>query len=224
MKHILLAISLILAALLSGPAHAQKQPVQLVGLELGMSPDEALSILEGAGYVPFEDPYKRPNFDDQFSPTYDVIIDETRRLGKFDSSALASVEGTVLAKALRVKEDTHESVELAFLGFESGQKLVNVVYKNQSPELAFEVLRERVISRYGKPDGESTWPVELVWNIGTLDVDGIPARDSLKFRNSGGSSWIERSLFLNRWLDTQAYKKRIEDLADAKKTPSETTF
>jgi|GEM_PF-5410095 len=221
MKHILIAFGLFIFGFGGMAAHAEQEPVSLVGLELGMSPEDALSALEAAGYAPIDDPYNRRAYTDKFNPTYAEVIEHTRKTGAYTYN-INGIEKTALYQTTRSREDTNELVKLTFNGFESGQRLAVVEYTNSSPSLTAEQFQARVAERYGAPGGRTGWSGKPVWSYGELVFDGVKVSDTLTMDNRKGLP--RRILKLERTVDTASYIARVKALAAEGVTPSETTF
>lgn len=221
MKHILIVFSLFVFGFGGMAAKAQTDPVMLVGLELGMSPEDALGALEAAGYAMIDDPYDRGIYDDKFNPTYAEVVAQTRKTGTY-SYNINGIEKTALYQAQRSRTDTNELVKLTFNGFKSGQRLVVIEYTNSSPSLTAEQFQARVAERYGTPGGRTGWSGKPAWPYGELMFDGVKASDILTMDNRKGLP--RRILKLERKIDSASYIARVKALAAEGVVPSETTF
>lgn len=128
---------------------ARIRAMDVAGVRLGMSPEQARAALRASGYSPTPDRAMYTDGRPKVERNYDYAtrVDQERRLRLSDGSPMPS-RNTIVAEDWN-KGD--ERVHVAYVPTRDGVVAADVLYTIPAGRLGWQGIRSSVVSRYGRP-------------------------------------------------------------------------
>jgi len=178
-------------------AEAQVEQRELVGMTLGLTPDEAFSIVEAAGYVPYVRPVNRVRGHIIRGPSYQQIFEITKAGGHY--SSIRPRNRATVQSADFTRPESSEGLTLAFTPFADGPRLSTIYYANRTLNITQDDFAVGVVERFGEPTtrgkklgGAHEWrwlfdPVPSKTTFQQGRVMARPGSETLVFEGAGPS-------------------------------------
>lgn len=177
---------------------ADDTSINVAGLEMMMTPEEAFSILKESGFRRSKD-NEVPNLRKQLSFSQLVTVAQDQR-----------VKGENAWYRLYFRRK-HEDIVLEFFAMPDSEVLVEVSYTNDDPAVSHTDFNDRVLKKYGEPNFDSFQRTHM-WCEVEIDTIGYGVRECPE-----GNSFLKADSYRSEKtlrLVTSLKNRRSKQLAD----------